>query len=70
MNYQVQKTTAYDAAYKLVPAFKVVGYTGPGVNFPTESKPTLDEAKATEWAEQVNAGETVPEAGFASYCDD
>lgn len=77
MQFKVQKTSMYGTKAdgttdysKLVPAFKAVGYSGPGVNFPTESKPTLSEAEATMWAEKASVDEDPPEAGFASYSDD
>ena len=54
----------------MVPGFKAVGYSGPGVNFPTESKVTLDKAQAEDWAARKSAGETVPEAKWGSYSDD
>jgi hypothetical protein len=79
MKFSVQTTQVYgtkpdgstDYAYEnRVTAFKAVGYSGPGVNFPTESKVTLDKAQAEDWAVRASAGETVPEAKFASYSDD
>lgn len=50
--------------------YKAVGYLGMGVNFPIESKLTEDEAEAKEWAARASVGDDVPEAEFASYCDD
>jgi hypothetical protein len=79
MQFKVQKTTVWgtkpngstDYSYEgRVVAYKAVGYSGPGVNFPTESKITLDEAEAQTWCDKKNAGQPVPEAKFASYSDD
>lgn len=53
-----------------VPMFKAVGFNGVGVNYPVESKATEDKAEAQDWADRAEAGEQVPEAGFASYSDD
>lgn len=63
---------AKEPQYRVFPqmkGWKVISYEN-GPSFPVESKWTADKAEAEGWAEKANKGETVPEAGFASYCDD
>lgn len=49
----------------------VVGYRCVAfpAHFTAESKTTTDESEAQAWADRLNAGEKVPEAGIAIYAD-
>lgn len=70
MKFAVENAMGLEGVKMVGGYFKVVGYATAGVNFPTESQSTKDEAEAQGWADRANAGEKVPEAKFASYSDD
>ena len=69
MQFTVRKATMW-GAQGAVTGYKAVGYLTDGVNFPVESKITMVEGEAEEWAARATAGEAVPEADFGSYSDD
>lgn len=70
MRFSVQKAMGLEGTKMVGGFFKAVGYQTEGVNFPVESQSTKDQAEAQSWADRASAGEQVPEAKFASYCDD